>query len=520
MSGRDLPNAYHHALVSMLRARTYALGALVDAQDFRRGPAFQRMVERRRAAGKIPEVPEKVRVSSRSLAMGDLNAVCFMTTAHLNLLRRNGAGQEVARYCAPLPRASLIEGVIVDDYDMVCIVPRSLSREEPAEDTEALSRAMAGYASVGLAPEPKKSFSGETNADFWGASIQGEIGRTRAHREVTLRTMVLVMALLRQRSATARVWNAVIGLVVYVSLYARPALSFLDVVFHKADPYSPGDVFIPSRRALGELATWLAFVPFMSVDLRAEVDTRVFATDASSRSCAAVVTTLPSDLCRELWRQRPRRGVGQRYLGESDEGAVMSSELGSDSESDTQESGATSSWSAELCDAVGWAPVFKYGVRRCEHIVTKEARPICTLIRRLAAEERERGLRVLNFADSSPNVGSWAKSRSSSGCLGRHLRQVASDMLLTDLQLGVPWVPTACNPADAPTRGRAVRRAPLKRSGLADALLRCAFDERTDEAFLSSTRQGSPLSQLLEPVVGPSYEMGVHRKRLGTISNI
>ena len=138
---------------------------------------------------------------------------------------------------------------------MVCIVPRSLSREEPAEDTEALSRAMAGYASVGLAPEPKKSFSGETNADFWGASIQGEAGRTRAHQEITLRTMVLVMALLRQRSATARVWNAVIGLVVYVSLYARPALSFLDVVFHEADPYSPGVVFIPSRRALGELAT-------------------------------------------------------------------------------------------------------------------------------------------------------------------------------------------------------------------------------------------------------------------------
>ena len=191
----------------------------------------------------------------------------------------------------------------------------------------------------------------------------------------------------------------------------------------------------------------------MSVDLRAEVDTRVFATDASSRSCAAVVTTLPSDLCRELWRQRPRRGVGQRYLGESDEGAVMSSALGSDSESDTQESGATSSWSAELCDAVGWAPVFKYGVRRCEHIVPKEARPICTLIRRLAAEERERGLRVLNFADSSPNVGAWAKGRSSSGRLGRHLRHVAPDMLLTDLQLGVPWVPTACNPADAPTRG-------------------------------------------------------------------
>ena len=519
MSGRDLPDAHHHAMVSMLRAKTYALGALVDNRVFRRGPAFQRMVERRRAAGKRPEVPEKVRVSWRSLAMGDLNAVCFMTTAHLNLLRRNGAGREIARYCSPLPRASLIEGVIVDDYDMVCVVPRSLTSEESAADTEALSRAMAGYASVGLTPEPKKSFTGEENADFWGASIQGEIGRVRAHREVTLRTMVLVVALLRQRSATARVWNAVIGLAVYVSLYARPALSFLDVVFHEADQYAPGVVFVPSRRALGELAAWLAFVPFMSVDLRADVDRRVFATDASSRSCAAVVTTLPPDLCRELWRQRPRRGVGQRYMGEPDNFAGAVSESGSDSELGEQGSRATSTWSSELCDAVGWAPVFKYGVRRCEHIVTKEARPICTLVRRLAAEVRERGLRVLNFADSSPNVGAWAKGRSSSGRLWP-LRQVAPDMLLTDLQLGVPWVPTASNPADAPTRGRAVRRAPFKRSELADALLRCAFDERTDAAFLSSTKQGKPLAQLLEPVVGPPYELGRQRPRCVADSNM
>ena len=67
-------------------------------------------------------------------------------------------------------------------------------------------------------------------------------------------------------------WTAL----VYVPLYARPSLSFLDVVFHAADGYGPGVVFIPSRRARGELAAWLAFVLFMSVDLRAEVDSRVF----------------------------------------------------------------------------------------------------------------------------------------------------------------------------------------------------------------------------------------------------
>ena len=93
--------------------------------------------------------------------------------------------------------------------------------------------------------------------------------------------MTLVVALLQQRTSTARVWVALIGLVVYVSLYARPALSFLDVVFHEASAYATGEVFIPSRRARAELAVWLSFVPFMSVDLRAEFYSRVFATAAS-----------------------------------------------------------------------------------------------------------------------------------------------------------------------------------------------------------------------------------------------
>ena len=90
----------------------------------------------------------------------------------------------------------------------------------------------------------------------------------RAYREVTVRTVTLVVALLQQRSVTARVWNAVIGLVVYVSLYARPALSFLRVVFHEADAYDLGAVFVPSRRARAELATWVAYVPFMFVVAR------------------------------------------------------------------------------------------------------------------------------------------------------------------------------------------------------------------------------------------------------------
>ena len=143
-----------------------------------------------------------------------------------------GAGADAVQI--PCSSGPLKEGVIVDDYDMMCVVPRTMRADELAEDTKALSHARQAYASVGLCPEEKKTFIAQENADFWGATIQGEIGRVRAHREITIRTMTLVVALLQQRTATARVWVAIVGLVVYVSLYARAALSFLDVIFHEA----------------------------------------------------------------------------------------------------------------------------------------------------------------------------------------------------------------------------------------------------------------------------------------------
>ena len=51
------------------------------------------------------------------------------------------------RYRSPIPRGPLLEGVIVDDYDMLCVVPRTLRAEEAAEDTEAIERARQAYAS-------------------------------------------------------------------------------------------------------------------------------------------------------------------------------------------------------------------------------------------------------------------------------------------------------------------------------------------------------------------------------------
>ena len=79
-------------------------------------------------------------------------------------------------------------------------------------------------------------------------------------------------------------------------------------------------------------------------------------------------------------------------------------------------------------------------------------------------------------------------------------------MLLTDLQIAVPYVSTKFNPADAPTRGRAVRRAPAAWSDLARTLIACSFDANTDAAFMSSLRDVVSLSELLEPA-GSNFEV-------------
>ena len=57
MSGKDLPDAYHHGGVSILRAKTYVVGAAVVSYHFARGRAFVRMVARRKAEGRVPQVP-------------------------------------------------------------------------------------------------------------------------------------------------------------------------------------------------------------------------------------------------------------------------------------------------------------------------------------------------------------------------------------------------------------------------------------------------------------------------------
>ncbi len=96
-----------------------------------------------------------------------------------------------------------------------------------------------------------------------------------------------------------------------------------------------------------------------------------------------------------------------------------------------------------------------------DHINLREARALLTYVRWVLRTPRHFGHRLVVLVDSKVVVGAVAKGRSSSVPLNRLLRRLAALCFLGDLTLHVVFIPSAHNPADAPSRG--VR--PRQRSG-------------------------------------------------------
>lgn len=121
-----MPDAYHSARTSLKRAFSHVVGPWLRADEVRHTKAFARLMERRAAQG-VETEPRWVLPGWSTLAKGDGNAVCFMTVAHANLLRSQGAyaDESIVSYARhfPEPADQTYQGIIVDDFNTIAIVP-------------------------------------------------------------------------------------------------------------------------------------------------------------------------------------------------------------------------------------------------------------------------------------------------------------------------------------------------------------------------------------------------------------
>ena len=84
---------------------------------------------------------------------------------------------------------------------------------------------------------------------------------------------------------------------------------------------------------------------------------------------------------------------------------------------------------------------------------TMEATAVTLAVRRLTRSSRMHGLRTVLLVDAKALMFALRKGRSSSGAFKVQLQRTGALALCADLKVIFGYVPTACNPADPPSRG-------------------------------------------------------------------
>ena len=209
-------------------------------------------------------------------------------------------------------------------------------------------------------------------------------------------------------------------------LARRPALAVFSSVYRYI-AIAQHRVFELWESVKLELRMISALAPFLVADLRPPFFRRAVATDASSFALGVCSSRMSQPVQRQT---ALAAGLGD-------------SSVVTDVQRTAVANLAKSRWSTVA--SARWK-------RPLEHINEGELRALHTAVKWTTSQPSGQNKRLLVFCDSTAVVGCVSKGRSSATMLLRRLRPLAALVLVFALQLAVVWVPSACNPADAPSR--------------------------------------------------------------------
>ena len=501
VSADDLPDFYHTLGVSQERALSNVFGPWLSAEQARaRCPrAWAALAEEARERA---EETDCVASLWGALPMGDGNAVSFSQEAHANILSAGGCmrPEDLLVYLRPPPVGDVAEGLMVDDHVVLGRVPRDAKREdalaalaalaalerlqgaddatvqEAGGDVGVLARSHRAYARAGLGPKESKAVRFADRADVWGASVDGDVGVVRAKNAVLWRAYYVSIAVLRVKRTTVSLFRAVLGLWTHVMTFCRPGFALLSRSFAwlrewdtPVTAYGQREIRRVPGAVQDELRLLLVFAPHFERDLRGGFAPILACTDASSSLAASVTATVDRNTLEALWVHRVQRRGYVRMVdalesslvcaeddGDLHTARVLARVLGR-GEGQRAKGEAICPWVEELVDGMQWQAASCFRTRRSQHINVSEASALVAEIDREAADPALHRTKGIVCLDSDVVVGAGSKGRSSSRELNRPLRRGAPTLLLTRMQRGYVHVRSDFNPADDPTRRRAVR---------------------------------------------------------------
>ena len=441
----DLPQWYYRIAVSAERAASNCFTEALCGDAYRDTAAVQALLT---AEGLADDAEAgEIFFALGTLAMGDLNATTYAQCGHVQILREAGAmpTESMLTYRGVPPAGKVYEGVIIDDHVVAAAVPRrGWKQSRPGRRARELHEAgRRAYAGIGVPDVADKRQDGLRTAVAWGCELQGARGRAGGPRVRRAGLAALTLALCYVRVVTPELLARVLGLWTDVLLYRRAAYAVLSAVYKFLHRYrdTPSIALTLTGPVISELLGLVCLAPLLDAPLRAPVDCRVKASDASPGGAAAVYATVPQQAADALWRQRVRCG-----------GRTNCAVIGAPGNA------RGDSAIGELLEGLPVREIsrFSFGNKRPPHINVGEMRSRRALWRSLAQDPAAHGRRHLVAYDSAVTVGASNKGRSPSASLLREERLCYPHLLAADCVEGTLWTDSERMPADGPSRGGSV----------------------------------------------------------------
>lgn len=441
MSGEDVQDYFYQFLISDSRKRRNVLVGLVDElellQIFGRklhfdGPGF---------------------VCLSTMAMGDLCACEFAQGSHLSVLFASGQlkPEELVMMHCPIPRSSLMIGVVIDD---LVLLERVLSSSSDTSTAAAsrLEPIKEMYRKVGLPINEKKEFVDSPTGSFWGCEIDGVKGIMRPS---SLRLWPLVMITARVAClgvVTFGLLESLVGSWVAILMFRRRLLSLLSCCFDILSlEVAKGTVFRLSGVAKDELFAIAVCGPLAFVNLRAETLPTIRATDSSDWGSAAVSAELPVSIAREAMRHSLTKSRWTHLLPPFKAWQKAHDLLHPSEELPSGDMYNTHPLWTLLARGLHYKEEWRAQHTKKRHINFTELSAFLREEARIAANHGS--VRFLGGLDSQVSLGALVKGRSASKPLNSLLQRSLPVVIGGDIYSGVGFFPSGVNRADAPTRG-------------------------------------------------------------------
>ena len=384
-----------------------------------------------------------------TLPMGFSHAVFLAQTAHMHVLYSSLAlspSDNILNLLSPdVPEDGTVHGLIVDDFFLFSLDDEIALR--------VFNAVLDAYKSAGFVVKPSKVVAPTRDP----VKVIGfMIGMDADHRttialsgDACVALARATLALLRRGLSTGTQLSHIIGRWTWCMLLRRPSLAVLQHVYRYIECAGRRRFTLwPSVRR--ELWMLLGLLPLLHAQLDVPIFRHAIASDASELAAGVVCTAVTPNMERRIWQlcSTRRHATLQTQINSMQHRGV---DLEMES---TLAHAAADEYAAFYADilAARWSTIISSAWRSPEHINALELRAVLLALHWCLSYPSSHSSRVYLLVDSTVALFALWKGRSSSAPLLMIVRKINALLMASGTSLLIGWLPSAVNPADAPSR--------------------------------------------------------------------